>query len=59
LKYHLHWKRSDNHAPLELTFPDGTVYAYKPGNTWYQLIGKTSKVETLEDGTSRFEFNVP
>jgi len=59
LKYHLHWKRSDNHAPLELTFPDGTVYAYKPGNTWYQLIGKTSKVETFEDGTSRFEFNVP
>jgi PBP1b-binding outer membrane lipoprotein LpoB len=59
LKYHLHWKRSDNHAPLELAFPDGTVYAYKPGNTWYQLIGKTSKVENLEDGTSRFEFNVP
>jgi hypothetical protein len=59
LKYHLHWNRSDNNAPLELTFPDGTVYAYKPGNTWYQLIGKTSKVETFEDGTSRFEFNVP
>jgi len=59
LKYHLHWKRSDNNSPLDLSFPDGTVYAYKPGNTWYQLIGKTSKVETLEDGTPRFEFNVP
>jgi len=59
LRYHLHWNRSDNNAPLDLTFPDGTVYAYKPGNTWYQLIGKTSKVETLEDGTFRFEFNFP
>jgi hypothetical protein len=57
--YQLYWKRTDTDAPLILTFPDGTDYPYKPGNTWYQLVGKSSVIENQKDNRWRFEFKVP
>jgi hypothetical protein len=58
-KYDLQWNRPESDSVLYLTFPDGTPYAYKPGNTWYQVIGESSSMETQEDGATRFHFAVP
>ena len=57
--YQLHWQRDDTDAPLILAFPDGTPYPYKPGNIWYQLIGKKSLMENPAEGSWRFDFKVP
>jgi hypothetical protein len=58
-KYDLQWNRPESTSVLYLTFPDGTPYAYKPGNTWYQVIGESSTMEAQEDGATRFQFAVP
>jgi hypothetical protein len=56
----LEWHRTERNMPLTLTFPDGSLYQLKPGNTWFELIGETSKMETSEDGKSyRFEWSIP
>ncbi len=57
--YNLHWSREDSDAPLNLTFPDGTPYSFRPGNTWFQLLGKSSTTTEIRDGIWRFEFKVP
>jgi hypothetical protein len=55
----LAWKReASDHLP-ELLLPDGSMYSLKPGNTWFELLGVTSKYEQLEDGTWNFEFSIP
>jgi hypothetical protein len=57
--YLVNWLRDENNTVLYLTFPDGTPYTFKPGNTWFQVIGRTSKVESSENGNWRFDFSVP
>jgi hypothetical protein len=56
--YALQWQRMDTENILQLTFPDGTPYAYKPGNTWYEVIGATSKLEK-QSSSWRFTFAIP
>ncbi|NLG72048.1 MAG: DUF3048 domain-containing protein [Chloroflexi bacterium] len=59
--YELTWNRTQNDAPLYLTFEEGARYPYKPGNTWYNVIGSSSGVEPLtgEDNGYRFIFAIP
>jgi hypothetical protein len=57
--YNLHWSRDDSDAPINLTFPDGTPYSFRPGKTWFQLVGKASTTEEIQEGIWRFEFKVP
>jgi hypothetical protein len=44
---------------LYLTNPDGTPFPYKPGNTWYQVIGQASTITNPDDDSWRFEFLIP
>jgi hypothetical protein len=57
--YQVTWNRPTVDAVLYLTFPDGSRYAYKPGKTWYQIIGKTSEITTQDDGAVRYKFMFP
>jgi hypothetical protein len=57
--YELHWNTGDDNSILQLTYPDGTHYPFKPGNTWFHIIGKTSSVQAKKGGAWRFEFKVP
>ncbi len=57
--YEVRWNRPSKSSVLYLTYPDGTPYTFKPGNTWYQIIGESSKVEMLENNTWRFTFSIP
>lgn len=57
--YQIQWNRPAKDSVLYLTFPDGTPYPYKPGNTWYQIIGESSTAEAVENNTWRFTFSIP
>ncbi len=57
--YQVIWHRPDKDSLLTLTFEDGTPFPFKPGTTWYQIIGQSSKVEEPESGIWRFSFLMP
>jgi hypothetical protein len=56
--YQLTWNRPTN-AMLTLTFPDGTPYSFKPGSTWFQVVGQSSTNQVTDDNGLRFEFRLP
>jgi hypothetical protein len=57
--YETRWNIPSPDSVLYLTFPDGTSYPYKPGNTWYQVVGNASTVSNPEEDSWRFEFLIP
>jgi hypothetical protein len=57
--YELEWNRQMVESTLYLTFPDGTHYPFKPGNSWFQVVGNSSTLRELEEGVWRFEFAMP
>jgi hypothetical protein len=39
--------------------PDGSPYAFKPGNTWFEVIGQSSKLENPSPDIFRFLHYIP
>jgi hypothetical protein len=56
--YKLQWERLNPDSIVQISFPDGTPYPYKPGNTWYEVIGASSTLTQQNDGW-RFIFKIP
>jgi hypothetical protein len=54
----VHWQRLTQNAMVSLVLDDGTPYPFKPGNTWFEVIGKTSELTKNEQGW-RFIFHIP
>lgn len=57
--YELTWNRAKNLDLFTLMFADGTPYPYKPGNTWFEVMGKNSEVQKQEGGAWRFNWKTP
>jgi hypothetical protein len=57
--YQVRWNVPAQDQVLYLTNPDGSLYPYKPGTTWYSILGTSSRQSLPEDGTWRFEFRIP
>ena len=57
--YEVRWNIPGPDRVLYLTYQDGTPFPYKPGNTWYQVIGQSSSISEPEEDTWRFEFLIP
>jgi hypothetical protein len=57
--YEVSWTRSAPESILSLTLPDGSPYPFKPGNTWFQIIGQFSVITQTEEDSWRFEFRIP
>jgi hypothetical protein len=56
--FQLTWQRTDKKSIFTLTYPDGTPYPYKPGVTWYEVMGTSTKI--VQQGTDwRFVFGIP
>jgi hypothetical protein len=53
------WNRPTKDSVLYLTLPDGSLYPFKPGNTWFQVIGQSSTVANPQSDVWRFEFSIP
>jgi hypothetical protein len=57
--YEVKWNVPNQNSVLYLTYPDGTPFPYKPGNTWYTIIGTSSITSQPEPGTWRYDFRIP
>lgn len=57
--YEAEWNVPAPDSVLYLTNLDGTPFPYKPGNTWYQVIGQSSTITSPDDNTMKFEFLIP
>jgi hypothetical protein len=48
------WQRANKDAVLTLLNPDGSHFPFKPGQTWFEVLGASSKVGPDVAGTWRF-----
>jgi hypothetical protein len=57
--FELSWNVPTINTVLSLTYPDGSPYPFKPGNTWFYLLGQTSQKTEPEPGALRFSYRIP
>jgi hypothetical protein len=57
--YPVTWNQPNKDSVLSLTLSDGSPYPHKPGNTWYEVIGQSSKQENPSTGAWRFIHYIP
>jgi hypothetical protein len=48
--YQVQWQRNTSDSVVSLTYPDGSPFPFKPGNTWFEVIGQNSTVEQTDQG---------
>jgi len=52
--YKTTWQRADAAAVLTLANPDGSLFPFKPGQTWFEVLGAGTRVEQ-QDNAWRFQ----
>jgi hypothetical protein len=57
--YKVTWKRADKESVLSLSFEDGQPYPFKPGNTWFQVVGLSTQFTNPTPGAWRFVSQLP
>jgi hypothetical protein len=57
--YKVIWNRPTTDSVLYLTFPDGSLYPFKPGVTWFHITGFSAKITQEDNGAWRFQFAFP
>jgi hypothetical protein len=57
--YELQWNRPTINSVLSLSYSDGTPYPFKLGNTWFQVVGVSTKASQENNGAWRFHFLQP
>jgi hypothetical protein len=57
--YEVQWNRPTINSVLSLTYPDGTAFPFKPGTTWFQVVGVSTKATQESSGAWRFNFLLP
>jgi hypothetical protein len=57
--FEITWNRSAPDAMVTFSLPDGSPYPLKPGNTWSQVIGQSSSLDSAEGGALRFVSSIP
>ncbi len=57
--YEVRWNRPSPDSVLYLTNQDGSRFAFKPGQSWFQVLGQTSQISEPEAQALRFQFSIP
>jgi hypothetical protein len=57
--YSVTWSRPSINSVLTLTYADGSPFPFKPGSTWFQVVGVSSSVVDESNGAWRFTFSLP
>jgi Protein of unknown function (DUF3048) C-terminal domain/Protein of unknown function (DUF3048) N-terminal domain len=57
--YQLLWNRPTVDSVLYLTNSDGTAFPFKPGKTWFQVVGISTVADQVSEGVYRFNFLMP
>lgn len=58
-KFDVQWHRPESSSILFLTMADGSPYPFKPGTTWFEVVGQSSTVDMPGDGSINFQFSIP
>ena len=56
--FKVRWQRFEKDSMVSLAYEDGRPFPFKPGNTWFEVIGTTSEQLQTEQGW-RFVFHIP
>lgn len=57
--YEVRWKRSKATDVLSLVNKDGSPFPFKPGQTWFEVLGVNTQVQTLQDGSWKASHLMP
>ena len=57
--YEVQWNRPAIDSVLYLTYPDGSRYPFKPGTTWFHVVGETTEFLSLPENSFRVNFKFP
>jgi hypothetical protein len=57
--YQVKWNRPTAASVLFLTYPDGKPFPFKPGNTWFEVVGTSSNISEPSAAAWRFDFRIP
>lgn len=57
--YELRWQHLASDDLLYLTYSNGDLYPFKPGITWFQVVGKSSQVTQVDENSWRFVYSFP
>jgi len=57
--YELQWNIPSPGSMIALTLADGSPYTFKPGKTWFQIMGQYSTVTEPVTGSWRIDFLMP
>jgi len=57
--YELQWNRPTINSVLSLSYSDGAPFPFKPGRTWFQVLGVSTQALQQSDKAWRFNFLFP
>jgi hypothetical protein len=57
--FELQWNRQTINSVLSLSYTDGTPFPFKPGSTWFQVVGVSTNAAQESNGAWRFNFLQP
>jgi hypothetical protein len=57
--YKVQWNRPTINSVLSLSYSDGTPFPFKPGSTWFQVVGVSTQATQENNGAWRFNFLLP
>lgn len=57
--FKVQWNRPASDSLLFLTDTEGNIIPFKPGNTWFEVVGASSLVSEPAAGTWRYEMRFP
>jgi hypothetical protein len=57
--YEVRWNIPAQDSVLYLTDEDGEPFPFKPGKTWFEVVGQSSSITSPEEGEWRFQFQIP
>ncbi|MFZ0532088.1 MAG: DUF3048 C-terminal domain-containing protein [Anaerolineales bacterium] len=58
-KYQVQWNRPTINSVLSLSYSDGTPFPFKPGSTWFQVVGVSTQANQETNGAWQFNFLLP
>jgi hypothetical protein len=57
--YEVKWKRAKSTDVLTLVNKDGTLFPFKPGQTWFEVLANNSTLTDLKSGSWKFTWLLP
>lgn len=57
--FQVQWNRPTTNSVLSLSYSDGSPFPFKPGSTWFQVVGVSTKATQGDNAAWRFNFLLP